>query len=74
MVRKKLKWNYKPFEIPNEIKKEWKKIGDKASANAEKNEAKYQKNKKNCWDGKVKILKIIFKNINLSIEKSMKEY
>ena len=29
LVRKKLKWNNKPFEIPQEILEEWKKIGDK---------------------------------------------
>ena len=29
LVRKKLKWNYKPFEIPKEILGEWKKIGEK---------------------------------------------
>jgi len=29
LVRKKLKWNNKPFEIPKEILKEWKSIGDK---------------------------------------------
>jgi len=29
LVRKKLKWNNKPFEIPKEILEEWKKIGDK---------------------------------------------
>ena len=29
LVRKKLKWNYKPFEIPQEVLNEWKKIGDK---------------------------------------------
>ena len=29
MVRKKLKWNNKPFETPQEILNEWKKIGDK---------------------------------------------
>ena len=52
LVRKKLNWNYKPFEIPSEIKKEWKKIGDKASAKAEKDEAKYQKEmKKFGWLG-----------------------
>ena len=27
LVRKILKWNYKPFEIPNGVLKEWKKIG-----------------------------------------------
>ena len=29
LVRKKLKWNNKPFEIPQEILDEWRKIGDK---------------------------------------------
>jgi transketolase len=29
LVRKKLKWTNKPFEIPQEILDEWKKIGDK---------------------------------------------
>jgi len=29
LVRKKLKWNNKPFEIPQEILDEWKKIGER---------------------------------------------
>jgi len=29
LVRKKLKWKYKPFEIPKEIINEWRKIGEK---------------------------------------------
>ena len=29
LTRKKLKWNYKPFEIPNHILGEWRKIGSK---------------------------------------------
>ena len=85
LVRKKLNWNYKPFEIPNEIKKEWKKIGEKASSNAEKDEAKYQKKiKKLGWLGWS--LTRNFKNnyppgfknhkdqINKSIENAMKNY
>ena len=35
LVRKKLKWNYKPFEIPKNIMNEWKKIGEKASQKSE---------------------------------------
>jgi len=29
LVRKKLKWKYKPFEIPKEILNDWRKIGEK---------------------------------------------
>merc|ERR1712097_117917 len=38
LVRKKLKWNNEPFEIPPEILDEWKEIGNKG----EKLEAKWQ--------------------------------
>ena len=85
LVRKKLNWNYKPFEIPSEIKKLWREIGDKASAKAEKDEAKYQKEiKKFGWLGWsiTRHFKnnypIGFKNhkdqINQSIEKAIKDY
>ncbi len=43
LVRNKLKWNYKPFEIPNDLINEWKSIGIKASNKAEKNKKNYQK-------------------------------
>ena len=36
LVRKKLKWNHKPFEIPKEILNEWRKIGEKGSSHEEK--------------------------------------
>ncbi len=65
LVRKKLKWNYKPFEIPDEFLNEWKKIGEKASQNAKKHEIKYKKILSN------------FKNLNSlkdSIEKIKNDY
>ena len=40
LVRKKLKWNYEPFEIPQKILKEWKDIGHKGV----KEELKWKKN------------------------------
>ena len=40
LVRKKLKWSYQPFEIPNSILDEWKKIGEKG----EKLEEKWREN------------------------------
>ena len=42
LVRKKLKWNYEPFKIPNELLGEWKKIGEKSSQKAKKHEIKYK--------------------------------
>ena len=41
LVRKKLKWKHKPFEIPDNLLNEWKKIGKKASQKALKH--KYKK-------------------------------
>ena len=43
LVRKKLKWNFKPFEIPDEVLKDWKKIGYKGKKNEEKWNKKYKK-------------------------------
>ena len=40
LVRKKFKWNYKPFEIPKHILNEWRIIGERASK-------KYRSPKKN---------------------------
>ena len=65
LVRKKLKWNYEPFKIPNEILSEWRKIGQIASQKAKKNENKYKKIFSN------------FKNLNSFkdlIEKTKNEY
>ncbi len=55
LVRKKLKWNNEPFEIPQEVLDEWRKIGDKG----ELLEKKWQEliNKKNP-----KIVKDLEKN------------
>ena len=65
LVRKKLKWDYEPFEIPKELLNVWRKIGTSASQKAIKHELKYKK----------KISK--FENlisINNLIEKTKKEY
>ena len=43
LVRKKLNWNYKPFEIPKKILNEWRKIGNKGN----KIENRWNKNYKN---------------------------
>ena len=50
LVRKKLKWNYEPFKIPGELLAEWKKIGEKSSQKAKKNEIKFKKALSNFKD------------------------
>ena len=55
LVRNALKWNYKPFEIPNMMLNEWKKIGNKGQK-LENNWNKIYKKKK------VKINKLLKNN------------
>jgi transketolase len=53
LVRDKLNWNYKPFEIPNKILNEWKKIGKKGQI-IENKWNKIYKKKKNTIDSLLK--------------------
>jgi len=46
LVRKKLKWKYKPFDIPREILKEWRKIGEKGVFLEKKWNTNYNKKNK----------------------------
>ena len=59
LVRKELDWKYKPFEVPKNILKEWKKIGDKGGK-LERNWNKFYKSKKKNID---KILKNNFSKV-----------
>ena len=43
LVRKKLKWNYNPFEIPDYLLNQWRKIGKKNLQVSKKYEKKYRK-------------------------------
>ena len=61
LVRKKLGWKYKPFEIPKNILNEWNKIGNRGSK-IEKKWNKIYNRKKN------KINKIFKNNFNKSIK------
>ena len=70
LVRKMLDWNHKPFEIPNNILSEWKKIGDKG-IKLEKNWNKFYKKRKKNID---KVLKNDFsKAFNSEKQNSIKE-
>ena len=53
LVRKKLNWHYKPFEIPNDILKNWRDIGNKG-IKIEKRWIKIFKKRKNAIDNLVK--------------------
>ena len=44
LVRKKLKWQYKPFEVPKNILSAWRNIGDIASKKAKKHKFILKKN------------------------------
>ena len=46
LVRKNLKWNYKPFEIPNKLLKLWREIGKKGELDEKKWNKIYYKRKK----------------------------
>ncbi len=50
LVRKKLKWKNKPFEIPKEILNEWRKIGEKGMSLEKKWNAIYNKKNKKIKD------------------------
>ena len=65
LVRKKLNWKYKAFEIPKNLLKEWKKVGEKASKKAKKYDVKNKKTfSSNSIPNSLKIL----------IEKNKNEY
>ena len=63
LVRKKLNWNYQPFEIPRDLINEWNSIGQKASQKAKKIKKKFPSN----YD-------LSLNTINDSIEKAKIEY
>ncbi len=50
LVRKKLKWNHKPFEIPEKILNEWRKIGEKGLFEEKKWISIYNKKDKKIRD------------------------
>ena len=54
LVRKKLKWSYEPFKIPDYLLIEWRNIGKKAEQKARKHEKKF---KINFYNNKIASLK-----------------
>jgi len=56
LVRKKLKWNYESFKIPDNLLNEWKRVGKKAEQKAKRHERKYKKIFRNSSLGPLKKL------------------
>jgi len=50
LVRKKLKWKHKPFEIPKEILNKWREIGEKGDTDEKKWNSIYNKKDKKIKD------------------------
>jgi len=63
LVRKKLSWNYQPFEIPKNLMNKWNSIGQKASHKAKKISKEFSNKHK-----------LTEKTVNDSIEKAKIEY
>ncbi len=57
LVRKKLKWKHKPFEIPKEILNEWRKIGEKGIIEEKKWNSIYNKKDKKIKDEITRLIK-----------------
>ena len=70
LVRKKLKWNNKPFIIPKNILNEWKKIGKKG-VKIENNWKKINKSKIKNLEKKIKLNNLILKEKEKILKKPM---
>ena len=57
LVRKKLKWKYKPFDIPREVLNEWRKIGEKGTLEEKKWNLIYNKKNKKIRDEISRVIK-----------------
>ncbi len=75
LVRKKLKWNNKPFEIPQEILDEWRKIGNKGVQLEKEWQAAFsKKNSKIANDLELNYLNSNLGDLEKLIEKEKTKY
>ena len=65
LVRKKLKWNYESFKIPDDLLNQWRRVGENSSLKAKKHEIKYKKIFSNFKN---------FKSFQNMIEKTKEDY
>ena len=75
LVRKKLKWKYKPFEIPKEILNEWRKIGKRGDLQEKKWNVVYNKKSKKVKDEFSRVINgKLPKNIDKIIDKEKRKF
>jgi transketolase len=74
LVRKKLKWNNKPFEIKQEVLEEWRKIGSKGEQLEKKWQEGIKKNLKTKSDLEKNYLNSDLNNLESLIEKEKTKY
>ena len=74
LVRKKLKWNNKPFEIKQEVLEEWRKIGNKGEQLEKKWQEVIEKNSKIKNDLEKNYLKSDLEQLESLIEKEKTKY
>jgi len=75
LVRKKLKWKYKPFEIPKEILSEWREIGKRGALQEKKWTVIYNKKSKKVRDEFSRQINAkLPKNLDKIIEKEKRKF
>ena len=75
LVRKKLKWKYKPFEIPKEILSEWREIGKRGDLQEKKWTVFYNKKSKKVRDEFSRQINAkLPKNLDKIIEKEKRKF
>ena len=75
LVRKKLKWKYKPFEIPKEILSEWRKIGKRGDLQEKKWNVVYNKKSKKVKDEFSRVINgKLPKNLDKIIDKEKRKF
>ena len=75
LVRKRLKWKYKPFEIPKEILSEWRKIGKRGDLQEKKWNVVYNKKSKKVKDEFSRVINgKLPKNLDKIIDKEKRKF
>ncbi|HJO77077.1 MAG TPA: transketolase [Pelagibacteraceae bacterium] len=75
LVRKRLKWKYKPFEIPKEILNEWRKIGKRGDLQEKKWNIIYNNKSKKVKDEFSRQINTkLPKNLNKIIDKEKRKF